>query len=100
MFLGYSINSRAYIVFKKRTKSLIKSLKLIFNDVQTKVTPYEDEYFDLTSHNVEQGVTDNIGNNVQSVEEDENLDGDKDDATKRNEPSTSIMKNHHIENLI
>ena len=87
-------------MFNKHTKSLIKPLKLNFNDVQTKVTPYEDEYYDLTSHNIEQGVAENIGNNVQSIEAYENLDDDKDSDTKRKEPSTSIIKNHPIENFI
>lgn len=43
--------------------------KVIVNDVKIEVTSYEDEDFDLTSHNVEQGVADNIGN-MQSADED------------------------------
>lgn len=32
------------------------------------MTPHEDEYFGVTSHNVKQVVVDNIVNNLQSVE--------------------------------
>lgn len=73
--------------------------KVIANDVKIEVTSYEDEDFDFTNHNVEQGVADNIGN-MQSAEDDEHLDYDEDSATKRKEPSTCIKNNHPIDNFI
>lgn len=82
LFMDCSVNSLAYTMFNKHTKSTMESIKIIVNDVLTEVNPCENEYLDIISHNVEQDVADNIGNNVQSAEEDGNLDDDKYNATK------------------
>lgn len=64
IFMGCCINIREYI-------------KLIVNNLQIEVTPHKEEDSDLIGHNAEHGVVDNIGNNLQSAKEDENLDDDE-----------------------
>lgn len=48
----------------------MESINFIFTYNNTEVTPHEDKDSDLTSHNIDQGVADNIKNNMQSAEED------------------------------
>lgn len=62
------------------------------------MTPHEDEDYDLTTYNIEQGVVDSIINNMQYTEEDGN--DDKYIVAKRKEPLANIKNNHSIENLI
>lgn len=45
IFMGYSINSRAYHVFNNNPKSMMESINIIMNKVQSKVTTHEGEDF-------------------------------------------------------
>lgn len=51
IFMSFYINSRVYIMFNKGIKSMIEPIKVSVNDIQTKVTPHENEDSDLISHN-------------------------------------------------
>lgn len=46
----------------------MESIKLLVNNVQTKVTPQEDKDSDLSGHNIQLVVVDNIRNNLQLAE--------------------------------
>lgn len=47
---------------------MVESIKVLVNDVQIEVTPHKDEDFDITGHNGDQVVVDNIGNTLQYAE--------------------------------
>nr|XP_050915572.1 uncharacterized protein LOC127130643 [Pisum sativum] len=66
-----------------------------------KTSPLTSRY-DLSSHNIEQGVTENIRNNVQSIEAYENLDDDKDSVKGTNADEyvgTSSQQTNASENV-
>lgn len=67
IFLGCSINNSVYIVFNKHTKYIMESIKVLVNDVQTLVTPHEDENDDFFCHKVEQVVAYNIRGKLKST---------------------------------
>src|SRR3954463_2123621 len=51
IFLGYSTNSRAYIVFNSRTKTIMESINVVVDDVHNQADVTEDvgTFWDITT---------------------------------------------------
>lgn len=67
--LGCVINNKVYKLFTKGTQYT----NVVFNDVQTEMTHYEDEDFDLIGLDVKLVVAGKSGNMIMSAEEYGNL---------------------------
>lgn len=69
---------KAYRVFKKHTKSIMKSINVNVNDVQTEVISHEDEHSACPSQNVVQDFLSNEANNLQPAKKDRDSENYKD----------------------
>ncbi|WJX19224.1 hypothetical protein P8452_08938 [Trifolium repens] len=94
IFMGYSVNSRAYRVYNKRTKTIIESINVVLNDTPEEQLTVEEEEED----NSPQPLSDqpNVPDNMPGI--------------PTNEPSTispmfkgsstRFLKMHPVDNII
>nr|GEV78131.1 copia protein [Tanacetum cinerariifolium] len=89
VFLGYSQNSEAYIIFNKHTKKIEESLNVTFDEIPppSKTSPLVDDDLD------EEAIRETEKKNLENVVEDETLDIDE--IVNINE-----SRNHPLENVI
>jgi len=96
IFLGYSTNNRAYIVFNSRTKAVMESINVVIDDV------FEDRVHDVES---------NVGTSVQDTNVHIQLDEsepekevteevEQDQVSTSKGPSIRVQKNHTQELII
>ncbi|GJY92478.1 retrovirus-related pol polyprotein from transposon TNT 1-94 [Tanacetum coccineum] len=90
VFLGYSQNSKAYIILNKHTRKIEESLNVTFNETPppSKTSPLVDDYFDE-----EEAI---------KVTENKNLENDIEDETLEIDEIVNIKesRNHPLENVI
>ncbi|GJT62158.1 retrovirus-related pol polyprotein from transposon TNT 1-94 [Tanacetum coccineum] len=90
VFLGYSQNSKAYIILNKHTKKIEESLNVIFDETPPpfKTSPLVDDDLDE-----EEAIRETKKKNLENVVEDETLEIDKIVNIKES-------MNHPLENVI
>ena len=110
VFLGYSINSRAYRVYNKRTKTVMESANVVVNDTGEDIMKVLDggENEDFRSAEVSEGVTTGVPNtasategvsdSVTNTEIEKHQGDDAEQPPKR--PSRRVQKNHSSEDVI
>ncbi|GJT88942.1 retrovirus-related pol polyprotein from transposon TNT 1-94 [Tanacetum coccineum] len=90
VFLGYSLNSKAYIILNKHTRKIEESLNVTFDETppRSKTSPLADDDFDE-----EEAI---------KVSEKKNLENDIDDETLEIDEIVNIKesRNHPLENVI
>ncbi|GJX25578.1 retrovirus-related pol polyprotein from transposon TNT 1-94 [Tanacetum coccineum] len=90
VFLGYSQNSKAYIILNKHTKKIKESLNVTFDETPppSKTSPLVDDDLDE-----EEAIRETEKKNLENVVEDETLEIDKIVNIKES-------RNHPLENVI
>jgi len=90
IFLGYSTNSRAYIVFNSRTRVVMESINVVIDDI------FEDRVLDVDP-DVETPVQEtNVPTQVNESkpEKEETKEEEQDQMTTSKRPSIRVQKNH------
>lgn len=106
IFLGYSSNSRAYLVYNTRTRSVMESVYVAFDDVSDpNVTFVDDDTSEVVHSNVESGVPNNSLDKSSERHLKAIIDSDQPVTVKQYEAddkytSSRVSKNHLPSNII
>ena len=99
IFIGYALNSRAYRVFNLKTRSVMESSNVVFDDERLKSSNHEEEVIFSNDSPLEKvDVTPNVG--TSNVVENDTQPLDKVPPLDSNEPAPWVRRLHNKDDVI